>query len=817
MSRIDNIGIKDLLNEIGLYLSDRDVQIALGNNIEAVKRYEELKAEKSNDAKNSLQLQMSKSIAIIDVFREYENIVNREYLVLLTLYNLQERLEMLGNNMDKEDKKMIRGYIQKAISLIGNKDFNIIDLNFTEDGDYIDSLKVTNSQELIRCIKQKRPVESIYKTNKKQEDRIKEIDESIGLDNLIQLITVKDFKTVVATIPEIGESIFSQVSWNAVEKFRRKRRADLSKYASLDKETLTKELETAVLESSEYREAMSEAIIKNCKYIDIDKLLLLVAYRIVSEVKQEGGEALRITRVTNGEEEKEETSMEETMKILEDLLKGIYARTKKGTILKVKENSLGGEEEFSKDKLEEEITRFQNGRYITAEEVEETRKKLLAKEVTLAEIDGVVFSLIDFEEGDALKLIENSEENVKFLLDRNAIQRNEMGGVLQILGKCSNSLFVKIQEKRMLKYEEMIALFKMGILNPDNLSIVYDEEIRKRVIEFAKTGVRELYTRISSTSKEQKPEDLEMFNKYRALYKNLMINGKTEEEIRENANELISPFEENLNNDILEWLYQYGLITLEAAADWGIDLTEMLSKNSIKPTDLKQLYNKKLISIDAIRDVLINTNLEYEEKLDLIYSTFDGESEEDYNRREELVALLGIGNEYKGKTEQSNRKRENETGIKQKTFITDPHARWKLISLLDKDYSKKFLPEGKEVSDGHRVFLLPNQGQIVIEKMHEKRRGKKVSAYGSATYIIGIDEFFKNINEIIIEGSINRTALRKLSEESKATKIIHSKSWGETIKRHFEISEENEKYTKEEIEAIDTAIKNVENSRKERN
>ena len=816
MTRLDNISIKDLLNEIGLYLSDRDVQIALGNNLEAVKRYEELKKEKSNEAKNSLQLQMSKSMAVVDVFREYESIVNREYLVLLTLYNLQERLEVLGNDMDKEDKKLIRGYIQKAISLIGNRDFNIIDLNFTENADYIDCLKVTNSQELIRCIKQKRPIDSIYKPNKKQEERIKEIDESIGFDNLIQLITVNDFKNVVASTPEIGESIFSQVSWNAVEKFRRKRRKDLSEYASLDKEKLTKELETAVLESAEYREAMSEAIIKNCKYVDIDQLLILVAYRIVSEVKQEGGEALRVTRVTNEGKENEEETMEETMRILEDLLKGIYVRIKKGTILKVKENSLGEEEEFSKDKLEEEITRFQNGRYIAEEEVEETKKKLLSKELTLADIDGIVFSLIHFEEGDALKLIENSEENVKFLLDRNAIQKNEIGGILQLLGKCSNSLFVKIQEKRMLKYEEMIALFKMGILSPENLSIVYDEEIRKRIIEFAKTGVRELYTKISSTSKEQKPEDLEMFNKYRTLYKHLIILGKTDEEIRESGNELISSFEENLNNDILTGLYQYGLITLESAADWGIDLNDMLSQNTIRPTDLKELYKKQVITIDSIKTVLMNGNLDYEEKLDLIYSTFDGESEEEYKIREELVDIIGIGDEYR-ETRRTGRTRIKEKSIEQKQYITDPHARWKLISLLDSEYSKKFLPQGNEVTDGHRVFFLPNREKVVIEKMHEKKKGKKVSAYGSATYVMEAEEFFRNIGEIIIDGSINRTALRELAEEEKATKIVHSKFWGNAIKRYFEIGEENGRYTKEEIEAINTAIKNVENSRRERN
>ena len=71
--------------------------------------------------------------------------------------------------------------------------------------------------------------------------------------------------------------------------------------------------------------------------------------------------------------------------------------------------------------------------------------------------------------------------------------------------------------------------------------------------------------------------------------------------------------------------------------------------------------------------------------------------------------------------------------------------------------------------------------------------------------------------DIIIEnGAINRTFLRELSEEEKASKIIHSKYWGEAITRYFEVTPENVRYTKEDIIAINKAIGNIEKSRKER-
>ena len=311
-------------------------------------------------------------------------------------------------------------------------------------------------------------------------------------------------------------------------------------------------------------------------------------------------------------------------------------------------------------------------------------------------------------------------------------------------------------------------------------------------------------------------DTMEIFDRYRALFKCLNLDEKKKEEIDNATFQFISSFEDDIDSEKLEGLYQYGIISLEAAADWGVNLNQMLANNNIKPTDLKGLYKQGTITIDAIKNVLINGALPYEEKLDLIYSTFDGESEEEYNIREELVDLLDTGEEYKAEGETTTRRKKGETTSKSREFVSDPHARWKLISLLDKEYSKKFLPTGCEVMDGHRVFLLPNIDKIVIEKMHERRHGRKVSAYASATYIMETEEFFRNLSSLIIDGAINRTALRELSEEEKATKIIHSSAWGNKIKEYFGIDAENERYTEAEIEEIDRAIENVEKSKKER-
>ena len=114
----------------------------------------------------------------------------------------------------------------------------------------------------------------------------------------------------------------------------------------------------------------------------------------------------------------------------------------------------------------------------------------------------------------------------------------------------------------------------------------------------------------------------------------------------------------------------------------------MLSKNEIKPTDLKKLYSSGTVSLDQIKTVLIHGDMEIDEKEDLIYSTFDGDTEEEVQIREELMQLLSFGDAYKSMDAESKGPREIRTGSKaiRREFVTDSQARWNFISLIDEGY-----------------------------------------------------------------------------------------------------------------------------------
>ena len=100
--------------------------------------------------------------------------------------------------------------------------------------------------------------------------------------------------------------------------------------------------------------------------------------------------------------------------------------------------------------------------------------------------------------------------------------------------------------------------------------------------------------------------------------------------------------------------------------------------------------------------------------------------------------------------------------------------------------------------------------------MYEKRRGKMVSAYGSATYLVPTTVFYDHLDDIIKNEAINRSFLYEMSELEMATPIMHSKNWGRNIMKYFGIDADNERYTIEEFKEILNAADRVSQSRRER-
>ncbi|MCI9365524.1 MAG: hypothetical protein HFJ54_02680 [Clostridia bacterium] len=825
MARLNERKLDEILDHVGVSLSGEDIKIILRGNIEAMELLQKMNRRNRIESKDELDLYERNVQAVRAVLKLFENEIDKSALVILSVYNCQAQIERNRGRIDKFELEVLEQYVKRGIKLLGKEEFEVIIQEYDSETNFANGIKVINSLELVKCIKSGRRLESLFKPGKAKSEKLAKVEKAIGLENVVQNLNLIDILDIVCKNPEVGKSITSQIAWNATNEYS-EAHPEIDKEALFGDKELPEEINQDIKNYPAYKRNMANQIRSCCQYIDIDKLLLLAAFRFIDILENDENREIRV-KTKNGNDNKEKDNSE-SLGIIKLILEKLFDLIQEGTVVNNIASINGIIEEYSKESLKKDKERFvieeekdpntgeveRKVRYIRTIEIEETKKRLLSGEETFNSVDINVAGFIWLDENDFARIIEASEDNLAFLIANNIIPNSDVEVSLYIRGNCSIELFSLILEKKLLTSDGILSLFERRIIGIEHIEQIKDRDLLSGIDVF--DSINKLCIEMQNGDEDNLSKGIEEFSRMAYLYKVLKIDGKSEEEVQRNSLELINSFEDNLSSEILERLYQFGIITLEVAADWGVDLKNMLSKGDIKPTDLKRLYGKEIIQIHEIRDVIRNGNLHYEEKLDLIYSTFDGESEEEYRIREELIQLLEGGESYRGESKQTESKRRRRSGVKSKEFITDPHARWKLISLLDKDYSKKFLPKGKEIVDGHRVFLMPNLSSVVIERMHEKRRGKKVNAYGSATYIMEIEEFFKNIDNVIVNGAINRTALRELAENEDATKIVHSKGWGESIKRYFEIDEENERYSKEEIEEINKAIASVGNSRRER-
>lgn len=248
---------------------------------------------------------------------------------------------------------------------------------------------------------------------------------------------------------------------------------------------------------------------------------------------------------------------------------------------------------------------------------------------------------------------------------------------------------------------------------------------------------------------------------------------------------------------------------------------EITEKGMLKPCDAKKYYNYE--QEKKLEEILKSPDMEEAEKLILIYTTFDDKPK----KREYYINYLsasskdlyskgsGSGNLLKEENEKEDKKKEKKQN--QKT-ITDPYQRWRLFTLLDPNYTKKYI-------DGYLIVNLLNTRKTIIEKMYQKKDKKLEPAYGTATFILDTEEYDKISEKLIENEKFNILELRKIAKENneRITKITHhsygkdeqqKSTWGKRLIKSI-CKKEEEVYSEKEFEEISKCIKEIENSRKE--
>ena len=147
-------------------------------------------------------------------------------------------------------------------------------------------------------------------------------------------------------------------------------------------------------------------------------------------------------------------------------------------------------------------------------------------------------------------------------------------------------------------------------------------------------------------NREEDSEKERDFERYALLFRELHIKEKSSEEQLQIADEIMeelykteSDYEVDLKN-----LYKDSLLPIQTLIDWNGEqmIYDLIKNHSLKPKDARELLMTGTLNLDKTYQALVVSNLSDEEKLNFIFSSFNGAGEniEEIKRQNEARMYL---------------------------------------------------------------------------------------------------------------------------------------------------------------------------------
>lgn len=729
---------------------------------------------------------------IVDYLKEHEKNVDKERLVFCMALNLKKALEGDLSNLSIGDKILTKQCYENSKELL--KDVNAELPHVTEKNGRAEiDFFLTVDDFLEREGTQ---------TDVKQENNmlIKELEESEILEKIICNISVADFKNCLCYYSGNGnflEYVVQENFYQLVEDCKRMNQAS-------GKEFSKEELED--LEELAYTRELLNVVKNYSDKIDVEKLMLLSAWR-AKKMLEDYSNIITLSENKNCAEVMEYVSQKVNPKLTMNAKVLMLYQEQKQYM------------QYSTKELKEDLKRITTttqGRkmYFGNQQLVEMRNAVLKGEQSLNDVVQVgAFPFLKFSAKEKQELIKQEAYNFELLIAFECLTSEEIKEALTILGE------YKIESVDYLYQEGLIDkkdLVKMYMRNQMHLSKALDcDALYDLKSEINVEKLIGYYTKMKEDASN--PKD---FERYALLFREIKLKGQKPEiqaKLSEQIVEKIYETEGDYKEDFKK-LYQLDLLSIRMLMDWNGEeiVYDLITNQQLKPRDAKDLLMTKELDLEKVYKVLKNSHMSEEEKMNFIFSSFDGtgKNEEEIKAQNEarmyLIQAVCISKDITyGEKSSNGKERRNVTeGMKRNQYVTDPVYRWQLFSQMDSNcVSKAYL-------DGTVVFTLPNveNGTVVIEKMYKgTKEGTKIN-YGSATYVMSEEEFVNHKSQIEQDRKINRKVLIQLMEEGKADKIIHSESWGKGLKKHLGFSVESG-YSEEKMAKIDELVARIERAR----
>ena len=336
----------------------------------------------------------------------------------------------------------------------------------------------------------------------------------------------------------------------------------------------------------------------------------------------------------------------------------------------------------------------------------------------------------------------------------------------------------------LLEEQQIYQYYQQGILTPrdildlyinDRINLDTIKQINEKLpeeqkinLELTEEELAHLY-QVSKREKNRKKTNLDKvlkYKRYSLLYQTLKRPNLEENEKFESDKKILEHIHNVESEDIME-LYIDNLLTLETVLQYGGNdlVKKLILQGDLRTNDARTYLETDKENV-SIEEILKNPDMDETEKLILIYTTYG----DNVPKREKLVKnhLSAYASDIKGEKTTTRNKKEEETKTGKRNTTTDPYERWKLLALLDKNYSRKYV-------GGYLIVKLHNTQKAIIEKLYGKKYGEVEPGHDASTIGLAIEEYEKLEPELIKGKRFDIVKLRDVARNHPEiiTKVTH--------------------------------------------
>lgn len=539
--------------------------------------------------KRIVQSTLDDCTPIKDFIKENKENINVGKLVLAVYIRYQQYLDIINEAMSQNLDRIDRLSLERQKEILKTCMRNLKSTYKRMSEEYITyvncekeyELTIYNSDELIKNKNKEKNQEKFNKLSEKY-------SEKYAVDNIFHYVALGDVKQFFSN-SGLGSGVMLVTEANVASKLSNE---DMGKFKTANElHEKAKEIVYANKEKDDIIEnTVKKEMYKYSKYIDIDRMLLIVAYRIKE-------------RLENGEK----TDIESYKKLLTDLYNDIDKNTLVYYVSEYDTEDVKKEiVKFSSRGLKNTLNKFIDGEYINDETIENERKKVVDGTINVNAVNPQIVKLMELSGYEIEQIMDYSVDN--FMYGVTALDY-DLNSVLDKLDSSNNlsknDIIKKLYDAQRISVHDIINLYENKKIEKSFFSQYGNDIDFSEDVNIEK--INEKYRKIKSNKKVSENDKKEL-DTIIDLYKLINIDGKNEEEKDKLSDEIMYEIFED--EDEIQFYFEKGLITLNVLAEWtGEEFIEKLfeeNKIDINTSNIERLKGK--VSEEFLESLIIKSN-----------------------------------------------------------------------------------------------------------------------------------------------------------------------------------------------------------------